>query len=264
VTLRLFPSLNGLARYRFTLEYLGGAYKGVQFQPGLPTIEGVLRRAIKKMDVGAEQLILGARTDAGVGAVGQVGSIDVGGAIPSRSILRGLNACLPRDIRVKEVVLESQPFHPRGTARYREYHYWMSNDPIPLGLRHVISEMRHPLDVYKLNRLASMVLGTHDFSGFQNEGSKFKSSIKTVVRSEFMVVNEESRRFSSSLNLVCYVIVANSFLYRMVRNLVGALVNTAGGRLSESQFTFTLEHGKRQWPYKAAPAEGLELFKIYY
>ncbi len=262
--LRLYPNLNGLARYQFIVEYLGGGYRGVQFQPGLPTVEGAIRKALKRVGCGSDNLILAARTDSGVHSVGQVATVDVESPISVDGLLKGMNCCLPSDIRVKAVSCVPGTFHPRGAARYREYRYWVTNEAIPLPLGYSISTINSRLDIKRLNFFAEKILGTHDFSGFQKVGSTPKSTEKCIIRSEFIEVKEESKRFLSSLNLVCYVIVADSFLYRMVRNLVGAMLNAADGRLTESQFSFMLDEGIRRWPYVAAPPEGLELFKIYY
>lgn len=253
-----------MLKYQLTLEYLGKAFLGVQQQPGLRTVEGLLRKTLDQLNCGYENLVLAARTDSGVGARGQVFSFEGDIQIPIDRFVRVVNRCLPPDMRVLDCRNVGPTFHARGDARFREYRYWFSTTDVPLAFRASITKVDHPLNLRVLNQLASHLVGYHDFSGFEKLGSTAKSSSKLVLRSEFFEVMEKSTRFFSSLNLVCYVIVADSFLYRMVRNLVGAMLLSSVGKLSEDQFLEMLDTGIRRWKYVAAPPEGLELFKIYY
>lgn len=260
----LFLSWNGLPRYRIDLQYLGGGFRGAQFQKQLRTVESVFIDTLKSLNFPVAYIGLGARTDAGVHSVGQVAVLDCPLESMGLALLHGINARLPDDIRVSQVRVVCDGFHPRGSARYREYRYYWSPSELPLALRGVIASFNYDLDLKLLNNYAKKLIGCHDFGGFENAGSPGKCRKKLVVRSEFFSSVDTCSRFPGSFKVITYVIVANSFLYRMVRNVVGALVAVASGSISEVEFDCLLFGGVRDSTYKSAPANGLDLVKIYF
>ncbi|NDC83065.1 tRNA pseudouridine synthase A [bacterium] len=251
-------------RYKVVLGYSGSGFFGSQVQVGLRTVEGVFSHVFETLRIPGKIVGFGARTDSGVSASGQTVFIDVDPSVSYLRLLRGFEALLPFDIFLNRLMPVSPCTHPRGSARYREYRYYLTDEKLPFPFRGTVTPVSFKLDIARLNYFANMVLGCHDFGGFENSGSPGKSREKIVVRSDFVQSREASSRFMSSFNLVTYVIVADSFLYRMVRNVVGAILCASSGKLEVGQFLGMLSSGKRTARYLAVPAEGLELHRIYY
>ena len=119
----IHPSPNGVFRHKLTLAYDGSAYAGWQVQPGRPTIQGELEKALAKLAGGAVKVHGSGRTDQGVHAAGQVAHVDLPRAWLGRDLRRTLNALLPPDIRVLSAAQVSGDFHARRSAVSKEYRY---------------------------------------------------------------------------------------------------------------------------------------------
>src|SRR5579862_4538489 len=114
-----------------TLEYDGTPFRGWAAQPGLPTVEGALRDALRETFASVENLAVAGRTDTGVHALENVVSVDVEGGPPPERIAQAVNARLPDEIAVVGVHEVPDDFHARFSARSRSYRYRIFQRPVP-------------------------------------------------------------------------------------------------------------------------------------
>ncbi len=236
------------------VEYDGTAYAGFQIQKNKRTIQGEIERALAKVTQEEIRIVGAGRTDAGVHARGQVIAFRTAWRRSLEELQRALNAVLPRDIAVRELAPAAEDFHPRFSAVSREYRYTIWNAPVrsPLVARFAY-HFPWPLDVAAMNEAASALVGTHDFASF-GRPPKGENTVRTVYRAQ--CTREGS--------FVYFDIVANAFLQRMVRSIVGTLLEVGTGKLSSSDFREILEAADRRRAAPPAPAHGLCLMKVNY
>lgn len=256
--------------YRATVQYDGSAYFGFQRQRRGPGREGVsiqseLEEALARL-AGRPVRVTGAgRTDTGVHALGQV----IGFTIewPTRhgtaALLNALNANLPPDIAISELVEAPPGFHPRFDARRRTYEYLIVNAPVRRPLwRGRAWQVVEPLDVARMNEAAATLIGTRDFATFGRAPVRDRPSAGATVRE---VLAAEWRTATAADDPLCvFRISANAFLFRMVRSLVGSLRMVGSGRWSVEQFAAALAACDRKQSANAAPAHGLYLVAVDY
>ncbi|MBR6247234.1 MAG: hypothetical protein IKR15_07760 [Bacteroidales bacterium] len=168
-------------RYKILLSYDGSAFCGWQVQPGVPSVQECLQNALSTL-LGEEIAVTGAgRTDAGVHAVRYAAHFDALSDRLDAGILGyKLNAILPSSVVVHEVTPVSPSFHARFDAVSRTYMYFINSLKDPFT-EHYSWRCSWPLDVEAMNRAASLLLGTHDFSCFEKTGGANKTSICTVT-----------------------------------------------------------------------------------
>ena len=235
---------------RLKLEYDGGAFSGWAAQPGFRTVQGTVEEALRTILQRPVRLTVAGRTDTGVHARGQVASHE-GPPAPVRS----LNSLLPHDVRV--VASEEAPpgFDARRDALGRTYRY-------RLHLREAASPFEHgralhvrpPLDRAPLDACAAVVLGTHDFTAFTPTQTDHVRMERVVARSEWLEDGE----------FLDYWIEADAFMRRMVRTLVGTMLDVAGGRIPIGEFRGLLAGRTRPEAGETAPAHGLYLESVRY
>jgi len=245
------------ARLKLTLAYDGSAFAGWQSQKHGNTVQDRLEMAIARV-VGKELRIHGAgRTDAGVHALGQCAHVDM----PDRTRLPNewqkiLNALLPPQIRIMRVRYVPQSFHARFSAKAKTYRYriWTGSILPPFEVGRVWHVTR-PIDFAKIPRGAKLFVGTHDFSGFAaNRGKAEASTIRTIQRATA----------KKSGNLIVIQFSGDGFLYKMVRMMVGALVEHSTGKISVDDIKQRFASKRITSPRFVAPAEGLTLVRIRY
>jgi tRNA pseudouridine38-40 synthase len=167
---------------------------------------------------------------------------------------RALNAVLAADVAVLELGLAPEGFHPRFSARSRTYRYTLLNRmwPSPLERRRAW-HVAQALDLARMIQASERLVGTHDFAAF-GRPPQGENTVRTIVRAEWQ---EAGPFFTFDLE-------ANAFLYRMVRCIVGTLVQVGGGHLSPEEFSAILESRDRSRIKKVAPAHGLCLMRVDY
>lgn len=241
-------------RYMAVLEYRGDGFHGFQKQPGVPTVQGALEEALS-VYLGAPARTAGAgRTDAGVHALGQAVAFDSDERLEESRAAAGLSALMPEGVVVRSLRRVPGDFDPRRDAVWREYRYFILNrdrpSPVLEGLVH---HVRVSLDREAVLRGCRLMEGEHDFSAF-TLSSHQGSTLRVVDRCEFRDCRPE---------LYCLRIRANSFLYRMVRIIAGALVSLGSGRMEPVDLESCLQSGEGPCA-DPLPAHGLYLWKVEY
>jgi len=245
--------LTGPGTFRLLVEYDGSGFMGWQVQPGMRTVQGEVEKVLAR-SLGEPVRISGAgRTDRGVHALGQVVSFQTSSGRSEDEILGAFSAWLPPDIVVKEVSRAPDGFHARHSAVRRRYRYVLRLDRTALD-RDRSWAVPGSLRVGRMRKAAGDLVGEHDFSQFTVALSEQEHTRATVYEAGF-------RRHGEILD---FEIEGNRFLRRMVRALVGALVEVGRGRLDPDIISLVLLSGEKMPPYMNAPAQGLFLVSVTY
>lgn len=237
------------------VEYDGGDFAGWAAQPGMRTVEGTLTEALGTVLRQPVKLAVAGRTDAGVHASGQVVSFDAATDLRPSLVSYKATAVLPEDLALRRCVVVDEGFDARRDAKSRSYEYRVVNDEIRSPLkRRKASYVARKLDPDLLERAADLALGTHDFRAF---------SPSRTYHLRFERIVSESR-WTRSGDLLTYRITADSFLYGMVRTLVGTMLEVAGGKRRMEDLERLLSGGERSEAGPAAPSRGLTLVGVGY
>ena len=241
---------------KLTVCYDGSGYYGFQRQAKETTLQQVLEEKLERI-CGEPVTVTGSgRTDAGVHARRQVVSFTTGGTIPAANMARALNSILPEDIRALRAEEVQPGFNARKDACWKEYEYRIRYTPEPDPFsRNYVWQMKELPDMVKLNKAAAMVIGTHDFSGFQSAGSTQVSPIKTIYRSCWETEAD---------NTLVFHIAGNGFVYHMVRNLVWSMVQIGLGKKPPETMAEELTLKRGEFENSPAPAQGLYLIRVEY
>jgi tRNA pseudouridine38-40 synthase len=236
------------------IEYDGTDYLGFQLQAEGRTIQGEVERVLTEVTRRETRVVGAGRTDAGVHAVGQVISFVPQWKHSLPELQRAVNALLPEDIAVHQMVWVADDFHPRFSAVSREYRYTILNQPFrsPLARRFAYHYLK-PLDVEAMTKVAKCLVGSHDFASF-GRPPQGENAVRQVYRAECI----RQDRF------IHFDIVANAFLYRMVRTIAGTLLLVGMGKLSPKGFEEILQARDRRRAGPVAPAHGLCLMRVNY
>jgi len=243
-----------LRYFRATVEYDGTEFFGFQAQPDRPTVQGTLERTLYRV-AGEEVRVLAAgRTDTGVHARGQVIAFRCAWRHTAQDLQRALNALLPESVALLDIAEVEDDFHPRYSARSREYRYFVLNRPVrsPLRARYTW-HVPQALDMERMNEVASVIVGVHDFATF-GDPTIGEVTVREVFRS----------RWERDGETLVYVVEANGFLRRMVRTLVMAQVWVGQGRWTLEDFLAAMAAQDRSYSPPPAPPQGLHLWQVTY
>ena len=243
----------------FLVAYDGTDWCGSQRQTNGRSVQGELERAIEKVTGEFSPVTLAGRTDAGVHATGQCGRFETASAIPAEKFSLALNSQLERSIRVWKSWECEAEFHPRFSATSRVYRYSLidSEIPNPLLLR-VAGHIRDSLDVERMQNASAVFVGEHDFAAWQSAGSPNGSTVRRLTKLSVW------RGASFGSKTIEIEIAANAFLYQMVRNIVGALVEVGRGKLETEDLQNLMAMRDRTKCPAPAPPQGLRLETILY
>jgi len=238
------------------VEYEGTRYHGFQLQATLPTIQGEMEKALRKLSGDRTRVMAASRTDAGVHARGQVVNFRTKSPFPPQTFVNGLNYYLPRDIAIKAAYRVGDSFNVRRDAISREYKYYilksLTRSPIREGFCYRVGGH---LDIEAMNRACRALIGEHDFISFASStGVETKNTVRRMYQAEMEEDDE----------LVVFNMVANSFLTHQVRNTVGALIRVGLGRMIVDEFCSIIEMKKPSLAGPTAPACGLCLMQVNY
>ena len=243
-----------MARFKVFIEYAGTKYSGWQIQKNARTVQGELTRVIAEVTSQKQFELYGSgRTDAGVHALEQVAHLDIITSIPAETLRRRVNDALPSDIHLLKVELAQRRFHARHDAVSRSYLYQISRRRTAFAKRFVWW-VRDDLDLPRMRATADVFSGMKDFRSFTDDSADEKSTVVAIDRIEL----------AEDGDLVVVRVEGSHFLWKMVRRMVGVMVDVGiGGTTVEQAASFLREDSNI--PAKlTAPAAGLFLERVYY
>ncbi len=253
---------------KLVIEYDGTNYYGWQLQKNThntlqETIEKVLKRILQE-DV---RLIASGRTDAGVHAEAQVSNFKTGSRIALRQLKQALNSLLPKDIVVTKLQEAGPQFHARFDVKSKTYRYIVLNQRHPsVFWRHFAYFVPYELNIALMRKAAKLLVGRHNFSSFQASDGKNSKDYAGGLNQK----SKESIRVIYGVNiykegnLFFFDIKANGFLYKMVRNIVGTLIEVGLRKRSPTSIKNILAAKNRKFAGITAPACGLILLNVEY
>lgn len=244
-----------MKRIKLTIAYDGTNYCGWQVQPNGITIEEVINKALRKL-TGEEITVIGAsRTDSGVHAMGNVAVFDTDTTIPADRIAVALNQRLPEDIVIVKSEEVASDFHPRYCDCSKTYEYHIINTRIPNPTKRLTNYfVSYVLDIDKMRKAASYLVGEHDFVSFCNVRTDVENTVRCITELEILKCRDE----------ITIRITGNGFLYNMVRIIVGTLIRVGRGFYEPEKVKEILEAKDRKAAGVTAPAHGLMLMEIEY
>ncbi len=244
-----------MRRIKLVLSYEGTPFSGWQRQKHDRTVQGELEKALAVLHDRPVTAVAAGRTDAGVHALGQVCHFDTDSSIPGLKFREALNALLPRAVRVLKSREVDEGFHARFSAVKREYHYYIGTAPVPLPFdRDRCYRPRVIPPVEALNACARQIVGVHDFTTFTAAGDKSPSRVREVFSSVFFMER----------GYLVYRITGTAFLWKMVRSLVGTMLETALLPLPSERMREILDSRERERAGTTAPSRGLFFFRVEY
>ncbi|RPJ60584.1 MAG: tRNA pseudouridine(38-40) synthase TruA [Acidobacteria bacterium] len=243
-----------MPRFKIFLEYQGTRYRGWQIQRNARTVQGEIVKALTTIFAGKELEFQGAgRTDAGVHALLQVAHLDVDTRLSPREVRRRLNDELPPDINILRVDVAPARFHARHHALARVYLYQISRRRTAFG-KNYVWWIPEELDLSQMRETADLLLGMRDFKSFTADEPEEKS---TRVLIERLAIEENG-------DLILIRIQGSHFLWKMVRRLVGVLVEVGRRKLTLEEVRHFLQFRSNRPAELTAPASGLFLEKVLY
>lgn len=258
---------------RLTLAYDGTRYVGWQMQPNGVSVQSVVEAALREFSGCEASLISAGRTDAGVHALGQVANFHTESPIPCRGFVAGLQPFLPNDILVRSADEVPLDFHATYSAKRKRYRYVILNArPAHPFLGRYAHEFHAPLDERAMHEAAQVLVGTHDFCSFETQHPNTATSVRTVFEASVdrfggwpawntTAVGEDS---PTTGEFVWFDIVADGFLYNMVRTIAGTLIRVGEHKWNAGDLRRILESRNRRNAGPTAPACGLYLVNVEY
>lgn len=245
-----------MRNFKITLEYDGTNYSGWQRQRDekrFRTVQSEIEKVMHKIFCKKISATASGRTDAGVHALGQAASFKVNTKIPTSNILRGLNTYLPEDIVVKEIEEVPSRFSARFSAKKKWYRYSILNKKLPnVFSRYYAVHYPYRLNAGLMKQAGRIIEGRHDFSSIVLGGDKGK--VKEIYKVD---VKKKG-------NCIHIDVVGNGFLYKMVRRIVGVLIDVGRGKIKVEDVERLISGKKLDSEVQTAPAKGLALMKVYY
>lgn len=243
---------------KLKIEYDGSNYCGWQVQSrrnNKKSIQETLEKKLCKILQEKIRLVVSGRTDAGVHAKAQVANFNTNSKISLDKLQRALNGLLPQDIAITGVEEVSSDFHSRFSAKSKIYRYVIVNRNYPsVFIREQAYFYSYPLNISRMKAEAGILLGKHDFKCFQAADKKDRSSLRTIKKLKITKAND----------LIHIDIEADGFLYNMVRNIAGTLIEIGRGRFPKGYMKKLLVSRNRKLAGPTVPACGLCLLKVRY
>ncbi len=245
-------------KYKVIVAYDGTKYGGWQVQLNAISIQSLIESSLSTILRAPISLYGSGRTDAGVHAFAQSAHFTTDAPIDTFKTLASLNGLLPADIRILNVEQVPLEFHARFSALSKTYHYRLHIDPIPDPFkRRYAYHVPHSVDLSLMKEAAAHFIGTHDFTSVANEagrGAAAKDAVRTLYRLDIIEEAGGARlEFEGS-----------GFLYKMVRNIVGTLLDVCAGKIDKDKIPAILKAKDRKQAGRAAPPHGLYLVEVKY
>jgi tRNA pseudouridine38-40 synthase len=240
-----------------TVAYDGASFSGFARQPNARTIAGELDGAVRTLAPEATPVRGASRTDAGVHALGQRVAFDTARELPARAWLHSLNRELPPEIRITRAAAVAPLLEPRFVALRKTYRYVIFESRVADPFQHrkswrIVERLNHEL----MRAAVRPLLGEHDFAAFRAAGDERTDTVRRLFRIEVRTGRRDDER------LIEVIVEGNRFMYRMVRIIVGSLVDVGLGRLDPSAIERALVEKRRESLGRTAPPDGLYLDSI--
>jgi tRNA pseudouridine38-40 synthase len=248
-----------MPRFKLTIEYAGTRYSGWQIQKNAKTIQGEIDRAVRTVTARKDFELYGSgRTDAGVHAVGQVAHLDVSSSLPPETLRRRLNDDLPADINILSAVQVPHRFHARHHAVARRYLYQVAQRRTAFA-KPFVWWVKEPLNVERMRDAAGAFVGMRDFRSFtaldaRDDDEPLPSTVVLVDR--LQIIEQK--------DLLLVSVQGSHFLWKMVRRMVGVLVEIGRGDMPPGAIGEMLAERSAAPARLTAPPSGLFLEKVYY
>jgi len=241
-------------RLKLTIEYAGTRYSGWQIQKNARTVQGEIERAIlEASSVDDFELYGSGRTDAGVHALAQVAHLDIQSTLPADTLRRRINDALPTDIVILRADRVPHRFHARRDALARSYLYQVSRRRTAFA-KPFVWWVKEDVSVEAMRAAARSFVGFHDFRAFSDDDPAEKS---TEVLVDALDIHEDE-------DLIVFHIEGSHFIWKMVRRIVGALVEVGRGRVAPEKVAALFDARSSDIAKLTAPASGLFLERVYY
>ncbi|MFA5392903.1 MAG: tRNA pseudouridine(38-40) synthase TruA [Candidatus Ratteibacteria bacterium] len=261
--------------FKLIVSYRGTDFCGWQKQNNGNSLQETVEETLARILCEKVGVIASGRTDAGVHSLGQVVAFRTDVNRSAENIIQGLNGLLPDSVRILSVQKVSDDFHPQFQAKKKAYRYLIQNtsaaNPLISPYAYFFPEK---LNLKNMRQAGAYLVGRHDFTAFQASGlrpSKAASSaeggrkVKDPVRTIYnLTVREEPLDLFRAVGLVGITVVGSGFLYKMVRNIVGTLLEVGRGKIKPEAVQGILESGDRRKAGKTMPAYGLTLLWVKY
>jgi tRNA pseudouridine38-40 synthase len=243
-----------MPRFKLTIEYSGTRYSGWQIQKNARTVQGEIANAVREATGEREIELYGSgRTDAGVHAIAQVAHLDAHTTLPPEALRRRINDALPSDITILRVDKVRHKFHARHDAVARSYIYQVSRRRTAFA-KPFVWWVKEDLDLARMREAAWQFVGHHDFQSFSDDDPEEKS---TEVHVESLEMYEDG-------DLILIHVEGSHFIWKMVRRIVGVLVEVGRGGMTPAQAAALLTEPSGAPARLTAPASGLFLERVYY
>lgn len=244
-------------RIKGTVAYEGTNFEGWQSQASGNTVQDILEKRLEYLLKTPTRIHGASRTDSGVHARGQVFHFDADWSHDLKYLLRGFRSNMPPGIQVLELEAVSPDFHARFHALEKRYTYYLQEGHAsPFTTRYRWSLGNRELDIEAMKRGAPTLVGTHDFTAFSGTAPRARDP-NPVKDLRVLEVGKTGLEYQITA-------VGSGFLYKMVRCLVGALVQVGMGRLKPEALAGILEKRVRTAEVPTAPARGLFLEEVVY
>ena len=246
-----------MPRFKLTIEYAGTRYSGWQIQKNARTVQGEIDKAVRTVTGRRDFELYGSgRTDGGVHALGQVAHLDVSTSLPPDTLRQRINDDLPADINILDARIVPHRFHARHDAVARAYLYQLATRRTAFAKPYVWW-IREPIDLGRMRDAAGAFVGMRDFKSFAQEDDDGESARSTLVLVDRLDIVEDAA-------LVLLRIEGSHFLWKMVRRIVGVVVEVGRGQLTAPDAAALLMSTSDTPARLTAPASGLFLDRVYY
>lgn len=245
-----------MSRIRAIVQYIGTNYSGFQSQPNAISVQSVLEKTLSGFLGEDITITASGRTDAGVHALAQTIHFDIVRDFPIERLPYALERLLPEDIAILSAEKTTDDFHARYDCISKTYEYYAVISRVKLPIytdRAYICD--YDLDIERMRRAASDMTGKRDYSAFMASGSNVMNTVREVT--EFTI--EEITN-----NVIRFRVSADGFLYNMVRNMVGTLIDVGRGKIPVEDVKGIIKTGDRRNAGATAPACGLYLVRAVY
>lgn len=243
-----------MSRFKLYIEYEGTRYSGWQIQKNARTVQGeILEAAIKVFNTREIELYGSGRTDAGVHALLQIAHLEVTTMLAPEIIRMKLNDELPADINIIEVEKTAKNFHARHDAIGRSYLYQISKRRTAFGKRYVWW-IKDKLDFKKMHETSKLFVGMKNMQSFTADDPEEKSTKVLIEEIEMKEVGD----------LILIRIYGSHFLWKLVRQIVGVIVEAGRGKLTLDKVQHYIKVKSDEPAKFTAPPSGLFLERVYY